>query len=214
MKIPVYDLTGTKIKDITLDKEVFEAPINADLMAQAVRIYTANQRVAAAKALTRAEVDRTRMKIYRQKGTGGARHGDRRSPIMVGGGKAHGPTGIQNFELRLPEKMKAAALKSALSVKAKEGGIIAVDGLTGVEIPKTKTMAELFAKIFDPKDLRSIAVVVAPKMDQAIKSTRNFVFAQPYRAQDLTTYEVLKSRKLLVTVEALEQLQKRLSTKQ
>lgn len=211
MKIDVFDINGKKIKDLILDKEVFEAKINEPLMAQAVRVYLSNQRKAAGVSLTRAEVNHTRKKVYRQKGTGGARHGDKKSPIYVGGGKAHGPKLEQNYDLEMPKKMKIAALKSALSFIAKENKIVAVSGLSQIEKPKTKTVNELLIKLFKPEDLRKIGLVLTKDMNLATKSAKNVSILSSYQANDITTYDVLHSRKLILAVEAVEQITSRLS---
>ena len=116
-KVDLYNIKGEKEGKVTLPKEIFETKINKPLLSQAVRVYLANQRDARARAKTRAQVKGSNRKIYRQKGTGGARHGDNKAPIFVGGGKAHPPKGI-NRRLSLPKKMKQLALKSALSISS------------------------------------------------------------------------------------------------
>ena len=210
MKTAVFDLTGKKIEDITLNKEVFGGAINEALMAQAVRVYLANQREAAAQTKTRSEVKRTTKKVYRQKGTGGARHGSRRAPIYVGGGVAHGPTGEQNYSLRLPQKMKIAALKSALSLKASVGKVIAVSGLETMKEPKTKDITKLLEKITN-KNYRKVALIYTPGMNVLVKSSRNLAQAAGYNVNRLTTYDVIHNDTLIVSLEALEDLTKRLT---
>ncbi|MGI5828315.1 MAG: 50S ribosomal protein L4, partial [Patescibacteria group bacterium] len=184
--------------------------VNTDLLAQSVRTYLANQRKTTAKAKARSEVSRTTKKVYRQKGTGGARHGDRKAPIYVGGGKAHGPTGEQNFTLTMPKKMKVAALKSALSLKATEGKVVGVAGLGDIKTPKTKTVNTLLQSILTDKDFRKVALVLGPDMKIAVKASRNLAKATPYNVDTLTTYDVINSHTLVVSVEALEILTKRL----
>jgi len=209
MNITCYDLTGTKVKDITLDKTIFGAKVNDILMAQAVRIYLANQRLASARSLTRADVDRTRKKLYRQKGTGGARHGDRKSPIFVGGGKAHGPKLEQNFDLNFPKKMKKVALKSALTVRMQEKSIIAL-AESKLNKPSAKQAATFIATVYKPEEQRKVALIIGDKQDVIAKSFRNLKAVSYYRASDLTTYDVLQNYRLLVTEEGLTQLVERL----
>jgi large subunit ribosomal protein L4 len=211
MKIAVFDLTGKKVKDITLDKHVFAEEINHKLMAQAVRVYLANQRKARAKALTRADVDRTRKKLYRQKGTGGARHGDRKSPIFVGGGKALGPNGEQNYTLKLSAKMKMAALRSALGLRASEGNVIALSGLQDIKTPKTKIIVSLLEAVLTKEGLRKVVMVVTKDMHEVIKSGHNITYTAMHLDDTLTTYDVLQAHKLLIAEEALETLTKRLT---
>ena len=113
-------------------------------MAQAVRVYEDRRHLGLAKAKTRAEIDRTKKKWYKQKGTGGARHGARSAPIFVGGGVAHGPKGVKRT-LVIPVKMKRKALAVALSLKAKEAAVVLVDGLDTLK--KAKDAQNLLNKI-------------------------------------------------------------------
>jgi large subunit ribosomal protein L4 len=203
MKLNVLDLTGNTVKQITLNKEVFEADVNSDLMAQAVRVYLANQRKATAKTLTRGEIDRTTKKVYRQKGTGGARHGNRKAPIYVGGGIAHGPRGNQNYTLKLSQKMKVGALRSALSQKAAAKSILVVDGFEKIEKPNTKTIATFLTKALG-ENYRNVAIVFDKGMDNAVKSARNLDNLKYCNGSTLNTYDVLKANSLIFSVQALE----------
>ncbi len=112
-----------KISENTkLPEEIFGLEVKPQLLAQAVRVYLANQRQGTQNAKTRAEVERTRKKLYRQKGTGGARHGDRKAPIFVGGGVAFAPK-PRDYSLALSKKMRRLALYGALSAQAKAGNL-------------------------------------------------------------------------------------------
>ena len=117
--LDVYSTSGKKTSTTSVKKKFFEAKINSSLMAQAIRVYLSNQRQAPAKTKSRGEVKVTKKKVWRQKGTGRARHGSRNAPIFVGGGKAHGPSGTQNYKLKMSKKMKKASLFSALSEQFK-----------------------------------------------------------------------------------------------
>src|SRR3989344_6029979 len=119
---PVYDLKGAKSGTLALPKEVFGTKVNNSLMAQAVRVYLANQRQGNATTKTRGEVQGSSKKIYRQKGTGRARHGSLRAPIFVKGGIVFGPK-PRDFSLDLPKKMKRKALFSSLSAKAADSEV-------------------------------------------------------------------------------------------
>jgi len=210
MKIDVYDLTGTKVEQINLPKSIFEAKINEQLMAQAVRVYQGNQRMASAKALTRGEVNRTTKKVYRQKGTGQARHGSRKAPIYVGGGVAHGPRGNQNFSLDLPKKMKVVDLKSALSLLAKEKKILVIKGLTEIKQIKTKDMAKLMDKLIEKSKQRRVGIVTDIQMEAAVKSLNNLKVLEVYKANELTTFNVINSHWLLLAQETVKTLENRL----
>lgn len=148
MKATIYSAKGVKTGQATLPKE-FGGEVNMSLLAQAIRVYSERSHTGLAKAQTRAEVNRTKKKLYKQKGTGGARHGSRRAPIFVGGGVAHGPRPIRR-ELTLPLKMKKKALAISLSLKSKNNEIVVVSGLD--KIKKTKEIQELLGKL--AKDLK------------------------------------------------------------
>lgn len=142
-KANVYSAKGIKKGSYSLPA-IFGEKENLPLLAQAVRVYEDRKHLGLAKAKTRAEVERTKKKWYRQKGTGGARHGARSAPIFVGGGVAHGPKGIKRT-LTLPAKMKRKALAIALSLKAKEAEVVLVDGLNTLK--KAKDGQNLLNKI-------------------------------------------------------------------
>src|SRR3989344_1501184 len=135
---PMYNVRGAKNGSLALPKEVFGVKINQPLMAQAVRVYLANQRQGNASTKSRGDISLTTAKWYRQKGTGRARHGAKSAPIFVGGGVAHGPK-PKDYSLNLPQKMKKAALYSELSLKAKDGEIKILSGLSKIT-PKSKEM--------------------------------------------------------------------------
>ena len=140
MKVNVVDMQGKKVKTTDLPADIFEAPIKTDLMHQALVRQMANARLGTRKTKSRGEVSGGGRKPWRQKGTGRARHGSRRSPIWVGGGKAHTPK-PKSFRKKMPRKMRRAALRSALSVKAAQAEIIVLDQWK-METKKTKVFAE------------------------------------------------------------------------
>ena len=166
-KTNLLGLTGRKVGQINLPSEIFGAKINEPLMAQAVQAYLSNQRKAKAKAKHRGEVTGSRRKIWRQKGTGRARHGDRYAPIFVGGGVAHGPTGEENYSLKLTRKMRRVALISALSAKWKEQKILFVENLGTIE-PKTKKAAQLLVKLHLQN--KRVTVVTKQKVENVLRA--------------------------------------------
>ncbi|MEZ4519575.1 MAG: 50S ribosomal protein L4 [Chloroflexota bacterium] len=141
MKVPVFNMAGEEVSTHELPASIFETTINRDLMHQALVRQMANARHGTHKAKTRGEVRYSTAKIYRQKGTGRARHGSRKAPIFVGGGKAHGPR-PRKYTKNMPRKMRRAALCSALSVKAGQGDILLLDDIQ-MDAPKTKQMAAM-----------------------------------------------------------------------
>ena len=196
----VISLSGTKKPKISLPAKIFGAKPNPALMAQAVRVFLSNQRIARAKTKTRSEVKRSKAKWYRQKGTGRARHGARSAPIFVGGGRAHGPTGEQNYEKAMPKKMGRAALISALSSRARDKEIIIVDGLE--KIKKTKEMAKILKEVTGP-----FLLILSGKLENVILATRNIPSLALIQAKSLNAYEVLKAEKILITREAIKTLE-------
>lgn len=202
LTVAVYDAKGKEAGTMELPKEVFGAKINPVLMAQAVRVYLANQRQGDANTKTRGQVDGSTRKIYRQKGTGRARHGGVRAPIFVGGGVAHGPKS-KEFELALSKKMKKAAVLSALSSLAQNGQIKVVSGWEKIE-PKTKGAAEALSAmgLSDKK-----ALLVMPKhLDNVFKAARNINKVKVSAAAMLNTYDVLNAGTLVLMKETVETL--------
>ena len=204
-KVDVYTLSGVKSGQMELPKEIFATKINEPLMAQAVRVYLSNQRKARAKTKRRSEIVMTTAKWFRQKGTGRARHGARSAPIFVGGGVAHGPTGEQNYQLRLPKKMKRQALFSALSSKFKDGEIMVIKDLSKIE-PKTKKMRSSLAKLVKDDKL----MIILPKLIENIsRASRNLKEVNLAQVDKLNTYEVLNGGKLIFMKEAVEKLKEK-----
>ena len=169
-KVSLLSTSGKKSGEINLPPRIFAAKVNEPLMAQAVKIYLTNQRKVHAKTKSRGEVSGSCRKIWRQKGTGRARHGDRYAPIFVGGGVAHGPRGNQNFKLEMSKKMKRAALFSSLSAKLKDKEILVVSGLAKVK-PKTKEMARVL-KNLQLEQLKTL-LVMPVKLDNVIRAGQN-----------------------------------------
>ena len=202
LKIAVLDTTGKEVETIDLPEVLFGAKVNARLMAQAVRVYLANQRQGTASTKTRGEVDGSTRKIYRQKGTGRARHGGVRAPIFVKGGIAHGPK-PRDYSLDMPVKMRRAALFSALTAKLQSGDVVVVAGLDKVE-SKTKAMAKTFGAL----GLKKALVVMPGKVESVFKAARNIEGVTLSAAEQLNTYEVLEAKKLVLMKDALLAMQK------
>lgn len=200
----VITLSGTKKQKISLPAKIFGAKPNPVLLAQAVRVFLSNQRKARAKAKTRAEVSRTKAKWFRQKGTGRARHGARSAPIFVGGGKAHGPTGLENYQMVLPKNMRRAALISALSSKASDKEIIVVEGLEKAK--KTKEIAKILEKIAIGKK-KKFLLVLPEKLENVTRVARNILNLKIIQAKSLNTYEVLKAGKILMARDGIKILE-------
>ena len=160
MKVDVVNIEGKKVKSVELPAAIFEAPINSSLMHQAYVRQMANARLGTHKTKNRSEVSGGGRKPWRQKGTGRARHGSIRSPQWVGGGGVHTPR-PRDYSQKMPRKMRRAALRSALSVKASDKEIIILDEFTTSE-PKTKEMAKIMNTLVGD----SSALVVIPGKDE------------------------------------------------
>lgn len=199
MKIPVHNMAGQEVSSIDLPAGIFQANINRDLMHQALVRQMANARQGTHKTKGRSEVNRTTAKMYRQKGTGRARHGSRKAPIFVGGGVAHGPK-PRKYEKQMPRKMRRAALRSALTVKVSNGDLIVLDTLQ-MEAPKTKEMVAMVTRLVG----ESSALILLAGQDTAVeKSARNLPAVKTLRAGYLNIRDLLGYDKLVMPLAALE----------
>ena len=199
MKVPVYNMAGKKVDDIDLPASVFEAKINRGLMHQALVRQMANARLGTHKAKGRSEVNLTTAKAYRQKGTGNARHGSRRAPIFVGGGVAHGPT-PRKYTKKMPRRMRRAALRSALSIKAENGDVIVMEEVD-LKTPKTKEMVTLVDKVAGGN---SALLLLADRNENVEMSARNMEDVKTLRAGYLNIRDLLGYEKILMPLSALD----------
>ncbi len=200
----LYNQSAQEVGEIELADAVFGAEVKPHLHWELVKMQRANRRAGTHSTKTRAEVKGSTKKIYRQKGTGNARHGARKAPIFVGGGRAHGPK-PRDYSYTVPKKVKAAALRSALSARAESGDLIVLDGLS-FDTPKTKQGAATLAKLG-----ASNALVVVPAEDNNVHmSIRNLHKVKYIRAEGVNVYDVLKYEKLVLTADAARALELRL----
>lgn len=208
LTVDVYDTKGKVTGSINLPKDIFGSKINEKLMAQSVRVYLANQRKGTVATKTRGEVQGSTRKIYRQKGTGRARHGAITAPIFVGGGIAFGPK-PRDYSLAFPKKMRKAAFFSALSSKRNEGSIFVVSGLEKIA-PKTKEMAMVFKKlpIEGKRDSTLLILSDVRNTENIQKAARNIEGVTVLPAMQLNTYTVLKSNALVFMDAAFDAMQK------
>lgn len=204
MKVDVLDMEGKKLREMELPAAIFDAPINVDLMHQAYVRQMANARLGTHETKVRGEVAGGGAKPWKQKGTGRARQGSRRAAQWVGGGRIHTPH-PRSYEMRMPKKMRQAALRSALSAKAAEAGLVVVDDLV-LEEPKTRLMAKALSNLVGGAS----ALVLMPEKDQAYeliaRSADNIgdtkvLLAGYLNIRDLFTYD-----KLVLPVKSLDAL--------
>lgn len=203
MKVDLYDTSGKKIDKLELPETIFKAKINQQLMTQAVRVYLANQRQGTQSAKTRGEVTGSGKKIYRQKGTGGARHGDRYAPIFVGGGVAFPPK-PRDFSLKISKKMKRLALFSSLTQKLNENAVIVIDGLEKIKA-KTKEMVNVLSGLSDLGS-KKILLVLPEKLENVILAARNIKMVTLTPVALLNTYAVLNTDKIIFLKDSIEKL--------
>ncbi len=199
MKVDVINAQGKKVDSVELASTIFEAPIKRELMHQALVRQLANARLGTHKTKSRGEVRGGGRKPWRQKGTGRARHGSRRSPIWVGGGKTHTPR-QRDYSKKMPRKMRRAALRSALTVKASQREIVVLDELVMPEM-KTKEMAAMLTTLVGD----SSALIVLPGSDENVeKSVNNLASAKTLRANYLNVRDLLGYERVILPVAALE----------
>jgi large subunit ribosomal protein L4 len=195
-------MTGEKVKEIELPAEVFEAPINTALMHQALVRQLANVRQGTHSTKSRGEVSRSKAKWYRQKGTGRARHGSRNAPIFVGGGVAHGPK-PRSYRKKMPRKMRRAALRSALSVKAAASQIVLLDELVMAQ-PKTRDFVVLLERLGVSE---STLVLLPEESDAVVRSVRNMPNVKALWASYLNVRDLLGYDTLLIPLNSLDVIQ-------
>jgi large subunit ribosomal protein L4 len=204
MEVNVLNMDGEKVRTVVLPPEIFEAPINVDLMHQAYVRQMANARLGTHSTKTRAEVAGGGRKPWRQKGTGRARQGSIRSPQWVGGGKVHTPK-PRDYTQDMPRKMRRAALRSALSVKAAEEGIVVIEELVLAE-PKTRVMAEALNRLVGTA---SVLILIPDKnggYEGVIRSANNLPEAKTLLANYLNIRDLLGYDKVVMPLKALDVL--------
>lgn len=209
MNIPVYDIKGKELKSWTLEDNVF-GKVNTAILSQAVRIYMSNSHQKTHKVLTRGEVTGSTRKIYRQKGTGNARHGAKYAPIFVGGGIAHGPTGVRPENMILPKNMRRRALAAAMQAKLVDGS---VSGLSGIKdfTGKTSSAVKLLSTLSShPKN--SVLIVTEGKASSLYLSINNLQGVTMKRAALVNAYDLVSTTHLIVTKQALASITARVMT--
>ncbi len=210
MKVDLYTQKGEKSGQIDLPKEIFELPFNKDLVHQALLRQLSNRRVAIAHTKTRADVRGGGRKPFKQKGTGNARQGTIRAPHMRGGGVVFGPSKNRNFVKDMPKKQRRKALFCALSEKARDNEIIALEGYTS-EKAQTKPFAEMLKKL--PIE-RNVLVVISEKDQIVQKSSSNLPNVKTILANYVNIQDLQRYRKVLFFKDAIDKLKETfLSTK-
>jgi large subunit ribosomal protein L4 len=204
MKVDVLNMKGEKVKTVDLPAEIFEAPVNVDLMHQAFIQQMANARLGTHKTKTRSEVSGGGRKPWKQKGTGRARQGSTRAPQWVHGGRIHTPQ-PRKYTQHLPVKMRRAALRSALSAKAAEAGVVVVDDLLLPE-PKTRLMAAALNTLIGESTALILIAGKDSTYDSVARCTNNLPDAKLLMASYLNIKDLLGYDKLVMPLKALDVL--------
>ena len=204
MLVDVFNMEGQKVSTVELLPSVFDAPIFVDLMHQAYVRQMANARLGTHSTKTRGEVSGGGRKPWRQKGTGRARQGSTRAAQWVGGGKIHTPK-PRNYDKKMPHKMRLAALRSALSVKAAASEIVVLDELK-LDEPKTRLMADALDKVVG----ESTALILVPEknadFDVVELSARNLPDAKTLLVSYLNIRDLLGYEKVVLPLQALNKI--------
>jgi large subunit ribosomal protein L4 len=204
MKLDVTTLEGAAAGSVELDEAIFGLEPRADLLARCVRWQLAKRQAGTHAVKNRSEIDRTTRKIYKQKGTGSARHGAASAPQFRGGGRAFGPQ-VRSHAHDLPKKVRALALKHALSSKAKDASLIVVDEVTLAE-PKTKALVERFGKL----GLANALIIGGAEIEVNFqRAARNIPNVDVLPVQGINVYDILRREKLVLTKAAVDALEAR-----
>src|SRR5450432_1853974 len=199
MQVPVMDINGKQVKTIDLPADIFEVRVNKGLMHQAYVRQMANARLGTHKVQRRSEVKLTTAKMYRQKGTGRARHGSYSATQFVGGGRPMGPR-PRDYTQAMPKKMRHAAIRSCLSALMKDGQLVFVDRFA-LDTPKTKEAKRILNLLAAEN---STLVLIAETNDNVQRSVNNLADAKTLLASYLNIRDLLQYDKVIVPLDALD----------
>jgi large subunit ribosomal protein L4 len=202
MEVDVLNMEGEKIRTVELPAQIFEVPINIDLMHQAFVRQMAKARLGTHSTKTRGEVSGGGRKPWKQKGTGRARQGSNRAAQWVGGGKVHTPK-PRDYTLPMPRKMRQAALRSALSARASEKAIVVVEELSLSEA-KTKLMAQVMTKLVGDDSAVILIPTKNPTYETIIRSANNLAGIKTMLANYLNIRDLLSYDKIVLPVQSLD----------
>lgn len=211
MKTQIYNIKAEKVGEVALPKEIFDVKVSEKLISQAIRVYLANQRSSYAKAKTRSDVAGTRQKVWAQKGTGRARHGNRTAPIFVGGGAALGPDGMQNYKLKLSKKMKIVAINSILTKFAQDKKIIIIDSFKELA-PKTKEGIKLLTGLKASDEVLSksskVGIITTETFPNIKRAFGNLPKTNLLSLKSLNVYDLSNQNFLILSQETVDSFSK------
>ena len=204
MDISILTLEGDAAGKLSLSDEIFGLEPRADLIQRYVRWQLAKRQAGTHKVKNRSEINRTGKKVYKQKGSGNARHGSARAPLFRGGGRAFGPL-VRSHAHDLPKKVRALALRHALSAKAKDGAIVVLDSASLAD-PKTKALQERFGKL----GWSNALIVDGAEVEANFRlAARNIPNIDVLPVQGINVYDILRREKLVLTRAAVDALEER-----
>lgn len=200
-KADVLDMKGERVGEVELKDEIFNVEIKPYLIHDVIKMQLANRRSGTASTKTRSEVRGSGKKVYRQKGTGRARHGNMKSPTYPGGGVAFGPK-PRDYSYRLPRKVRRGALRSALTLKYSGSSMTILDKL---ELAKISTKD--FSGVIKSLQIAKPLFVIAAQDDVVERSARNIPYVKVLRVEGLNVYDVMKHGRLVLTLDALQKVE-------
>jgi large subunit ribosomal protein L4 len=204
MELKVTTLDGQSAGSVTVPDAIFGLEPRPDIIQRCIVWQLAKRRAGTHAVKNRAEINRTGKNMYRQKGTGSARHGSARVNLFRGGGRSFGPT-PRSHEIGLPKKVRALALKHALSAKAKDGGIVVLDK-AAIENGKTKALTHSFGKL----EIVNALIIDGAQVDANFRlAVRNIPGVDVLPIQGINVYDILRRNKLVLTRAALDALEAR-----
>ena len=204
MDLKVTTLDGKEAGSVTLNKDIFGLEPRTDLIQRCIVWQLAKRRAGTHAVKNRADIWRTGKKMYKQKGTGSARHGSARVNLFRGGGRSFGPV-VRSHAIDLPKKVRALALRHALSAKAKDGGLIVLDAID-VKEAKTKTLTSQFEKL----GLANALIIGGAQIEENFgRAARNIPNIDVLPVQGINVYDILRRQKLVLTKAAVEALEAR-----
>jgi large subunit ribosomal protein L4 len=202
--VDVINSKAEKISQVDLADEIFDVPVKESVLHDVVVMQLAGRRAGSASVKHRSDVAGSRRKLFRQKGTGRARRGDIKSPVLRGGGSVFGPD-PRSYAYSVPKKVRKLALKMALSSKLKDGKIIVLDGF-GLEQAKTKLFVEILSRIDAQKPL----IIIQEKNEILELSSRNVPGVKVMRTEGLNVYDILKHDRLVLIESSIQGIEGRL----
>ena len=202
--VDVQNINGEKVSQIDLADSIFNVPLKGSILHEVVIMQLARRRSGSASVKHRSDVKGSGKKLFRQKGTGRARRGDIKSPLLRGGGVAFGPD-PKSYSYNVPKKVRKLALKMALTSKFQENAIIVLDRF---ELEKIKTRK--FAEVLNSLDVKNVLIVSDKKNENLELSSRNVPGVKVLRTEGLNVYDILKYRNLILAESSIEVIERRL----